>query len=255
MISVVIPSYKERCLDQTLFSLLKNARGHIELIVALDGYDAHPVPDTRVRYVRFSERRGMREAINSAVAISRGDYIMKIDGHCMVSEGFDTDLLRDIEDNWVVIPRRYDLDPIKWEVMDTPPVDYDRLIIHKTRHKFHGEEWKRRARERRDIMIDETMSLQGSCYLMSRTHWDTAIKSLDSENYGTFMQEPVEISMKTWEAGGKLMVNKHAWYAHKHRSFNRTHNVPREEADRASHYAMTRYQPYYESIIRPRFGI
>jgi hypothetical protein len=34
---------------------------------------------------------------------------------------------------------------------------------------------------------------------------------------------------KTWKAGGKLMLNKNTWHAHKHRSFARTHNNGTEE--------------------------
>lgn len=53
-----------------------------------------------------------------------------------------------------------------------------------------------------------------------REHWNR-IAPLDETNYGSFTQEGIEIALKTWLGGGKVMVNKAAWYAHKHRTFGR----------------------------------
>ncbi len=43
---------------------------------------------TRKKPLR-QEAKGMRTAINQAVAIAKGKYIMKLDAHCMVDEGID----------------------------------------------------------------------------------------------------------------------------------------------------------------------
>lgn len=248
MLSIVIPSYRENLLQKTIDDIRANAEGPIEIIAVLDGYSDTLSGATTVT---FPANRGMRGAINAGVALARGEYIMKTDGHCRFDKGFDTKLLAEIEDNWVVIPRRYDLNPETWELMDTPFTDYDKLIIHQTRHKFHGERWMARHKQDRPD-IDETMCFQGSAWLMKKTWWDQ-IGPLDDEHYGPFTQEPVEISMKTWQAGGKLMVNKRTWYGHKHRDWNRTHNVPREEADKGNQYAMEQYYQYYLDVIKPRF--
>ena len=79
--------------------------------------------------------------------------------------------------------------------------------------------------KRNHVPIDETMLFQGSCYLMSRKHWDW-LGGLQEEGYGSFAQEAVEVCLKTWLGGGKVIVNKNTWYAHKHRSFGR-HVSPR----------------------------
>ena len=64
------------------------------------------------------------------------------------------------------------------------------------------------------------MLFQGSCYVMSCKHWER-LGGLNEDGYGPFAQEAVELSLKTWLGGGKVMVNKSTWYAHKHRKFGR----------------------------------
>ena len=128
MISVVIPSRNEKYLAQTIEDVFKNAEGEIEVIAILDGYWPDPqLPDyPNLVILHRGESQGMRPGINSAVAISKGDYIMKLDAHCMVGPGFDKILLADMQDNWVVIPRRKRLDVENWCVKDVgkPDVDY-----------------------------------------------------------------------------------------------------------------------------------
>ena len=57
-------------------------------------------------------------------------------------------------------------------------------------------------------------------WIMPRAWWDKHIGELQSEGYGVAYQDSVEVCMKTWKQGGKLMVNKNTWFAHKHRSFH-----------------------------------
>ena len=158
----------------------------------------------------------MRQAINEGVAQASGEWIMKCDAHCVFDQGFDVKILANIEKNWVVIPRRYKLDVKKWEVMDEPPVDYMRVLV--TDEKLSGVEWRRAGRP----MVDTTMVFQGSCWFMSKEHFNN-IGGLQTEGFGTFTQEPIEIAFNTWLSGGKVMVNKNTWYAHKHRKFGRTY--------------------------------
>jgi glycosyltransferase involved in cell wall biosynthesis len=202
MISIIIPSVNDPRLKDTINNIKQKAKGEIEIISAID-----------------EPRKGMRYRINDAVSKSHGEYILKCDSHCIFDEGFDVKLLSNIEDNWVVIPRRYFLDTEKWELMDDKPVDYDKLTVFPD--KLSGVRWPSRTRQRANKMLDETMVFQGSCWIMSRKHWDW-LGGLSEVGYGTFAQEPIEIALKTWLGGGKVMVNKHTWYAHKHRKFGRT---------------------------------
>jgi len=103
--------------------------------------------------------------------------------------------------------------------MEDKPVDYERLVVDNP-HKIGGATWRSRSKERKAYSLDETMVFQGSCYVMSRKHWDW-LGGLQTEGYGEFAQEAVEIALKTWLGGNKVMVNKDVWYAHKHRKFGR----------------------------------
>jgi hypothetical protein len=54
--------------------------------------------------------------------------------------------------------------------MDLPPVDYEKLQMDLKNNKLTGVRWDSRTQERKDIMIDRNMVMQGSCWVMSRKH-------------------------------------------------------------------------------------
>jgi glycosyltransferase involved in cell wall biosynthesis len=257
MLSIVIPSYKDPLLHKTIQSLLDNATGDIEIIPVIDGYTLkEPLSnDPRVHPVFLHKNGGMRNAINKGVSLARGEYLMRTDEHCIFAKGYDTVLTTNIKDNWIVVPRRYFLDVDKWEVMDISPVDYEKLLIIENPRKFSAVKWKNRTKTRVNKMIDETMAFQGSCWVMSKKLWDTTIKDLDSEGYGILYQDSVEMSMKVWQSGGKIMLNKNTWYAHKHRSFSRTHSYDGSLSKASFEYALKTWGDYYKKELCPRFGI
>jgi len=252
-LSVVIPSYKEKYLKPTIKDILKNAETELEIIAVLDGWwesSDRIVDDPRVKYLHLGKTRGMREAINAGVSVAKGRYLMRTDSHCMFAKGFDRVITENMEKNWIVTPRRYCLDPEKWEAMDIPPVDYERLGIQKIGNgrKFTGMSWERPNRPN----IDETMGMQGSCWFMRRRWWQKVIKKLDIK-YGHLLQDSHEMIFKTWKAGGKMMVNKNTWFAHKHVSFSRTHNYPTSEAEKAVQVFFDDWEDYYRKTIKPKW--
>ncbi|MFA5071891.1 MAG: glycosyltransferase family 2 protein [Candidatus Paceibacterota bacterium] len=256
MISVIIPSWKDPLLQKTIDSLLENSEGEIEIIAVFDGYIPE-VPlkeDPRVKTLHLGKNRGMRGAINAGVSIASGEFIMRTDEHCSFGKGFDKILTGTFEDNWIVTPRRYFLNPEKWEVMDIVPVDYGDLKIVESGSgkKFSAVENKKLAEERKDIMIDETFGMQGSCWIMKKSWWDKVIGELQTEGYGPLYQDSHEMVFKTWKAGGKLMVNKNTWYAHKHRDFNRTHNNGTKENpsnnEACFKYSLDMWGDYYNEL-------
>lgn len=268
-LSVVIPSYKDPFLFKTIQSILDNSKlgDQLEVIAVFDGY--YPasdviIQDPRVRYVHLGKNRGMRGAINAGVAVAQGEFLMRTDEHCMFAPGFDVEMVNACQPNWIMTAKRFFLDPVKWEVMqDIEPFIYEKLRIRSNEDgsdmKFEGQRWPRRDKERADIMIDETSAFQGSFWVMPHQWWKDVIKELQTEGYGPHLQDSHEMHFKTWQAGGKVMINKNTWYAHKHYSFSRTHNNGTEEnpaeADKSFKYALDTWKPYYEEVIRPRFGI
>lgn len=259
MLSVIIPSYKDPLLHKTIESLLENSElgMELEIIPVLDGYIPKKpiIKDPRVKPLFLKENKGMRGAINAGVAAAKGEYIMRTDEHCSFGKGYDRILVADCEDSWIVTPRRFFLDVEKWEVMDIPPNDYNKLKIRNPGPKFFGVDWKSRTKERAHIMIDETMAMQGSCWMMKKSWWNKIIGELQSEGYGTHYQDSIEMVFKTWQAGGKLMVNKNTWHAHKHRTFPRTHSYGGDLAEAGFAYSLGLWKDYYDNVIRKKWNV
>ena len=257
-LSVIIPSYHDPLSVKTIKSLLETSElgDQLEIIQVFDGYwpDFELIQDPRVRYVHLGKNVGMREAINAGVRVARGEFIMRTDEHCMYAPGFDKAMTDVCEPNWIMTATRYFLDPIKWEKMDIPPHVYEKLKI-RDGLKFEGVKWHDRERERRDVMVDETMSMQGSQWLMPRQWWIDVIGELDTEHYGPMYQDSHEMVFKTWKAGGKLMVNKNTWFAHKHVSFPRTHKHGGQAQDPAIKYCLDTWGDYYRQEIAPKWNL
>jgi hypothetical protein len=226
MVSVIVPSRNERFLPQTVADVLANATGEVEVLVVLDGYWPDPPLDTtdkRLRIVHNGAPLGMRQAINAAASLARGSHLLKLDAHCAVERGFDEALRTDLlEDNWMLVPRRYPLDPDKWareERRDGKyPVDAHYLSEPFERHGdstpgLHGTPWRERRDARLAQPITEEMASQGSLWFMSRRHWER-VGPLDDRLYGSFWHENQELALKTWLSGGAQMCTKRTSYMH-----------------------------------------
>jgi len=257
-LSVIIPSYKDPLLNRTVIDILTASNEEIEVICVLDGYWQVPVDDKRVRVIHLGKNRGMRGAINAGIFVAGGEFIMRADEHCMFAKGFDTELTSSCQDDWIMTAERYFLDPIKWEKMDIEPVRHEKLVIQGGT-KFAGQRWKERDEKQKDVMVSETMAMQGSMWLMPKKWWDKVIGELQTEGYGPHYQDSHEMVFKTWKAGGKLMLNKNTWFAHKHRSFSRTHNDGTIENPANKEvgwkYSLDAWKDYYEHEVRPKWGI
>ncbi len=224
-VSIIIPSRQERFLARTIQEVFLKAAGDVEILAVLDGYWPKPplVEDPRLIQLHRGQWQGMRPGINAAAEIARGDFLMKLDGHCALAQGFDVELAAACEDDWLVVPRRYSLDPDSWAPAKTKPaVDAHYLSWPFARpgdrtNGLHGNIWLARGKARAGIEIDDEMSSQGSCWFCSRAHWERLLRPMEVQRYGTFAQEFQEIGNKTWLSGGRVVVNKRTWYAHLHK--------------------------------------
>lgn len=233
-VSVIIPSRSPEYLQRTVDDVLNKAKGEVEVIVVFDGIWPDPMlkPDDRVRIIHqgtIHNSPGMRAAINAGMSMAELDYVMKLDEHCLMAEGWDEALKADCQDDWVMVPRRYRLDAEKWDLTTNtegdrrPPVDYMYIAYPYERPYdrrcglYGGGIDQERYRARKRLEIDETMSMQGSCYFMKKKLWFDLIHPMDDVNYGPFNHEAQEIHFKVQLSGGKLMVNKKTYYAHLHK--------------------------------------
>lgn len=116
-LSILMPARNEMFLSRTIENVLANMRGDTEIIAVCDG--AWPAPAVadhpRVQLVYRPSPIGQRAGTNLAAKLSTAKYVMKLDAHCAVDEGFDVTLMADCDRDWTVIPAMYNLHAFNWK--------------------------------------------------------------------------------------------------------------------------------------------
>ena len=252
-VTLAIPSRNERFLHATITDVLAKARGDIAVVAVLDGYDIpaeEVIEDPRLSYVRLltTTYTQKRHGINQVVAQATGPFVMALDAHCMVAEGFDVVLADTYEPDSVMIPRRHRLDAENWclqvQADDRPPIDYEHFMFPL---KFdppglHGFRWDERTHERAHIPIDETMEFQGSCWFMSKAHFERS-GFMQIDGYSGWGQEAEEIGLTTWHKGGRVLTNKLTWYAHLHKGpkYGRGYHMSRDSIHACNRFSFNHW--------------
>lgn len=252
MISVIIPARNERLLARTVEEIYQNFTGDFEVIICIDGWTEHALPHTdeykNLSYIGTAEPLGIRSSLNRLADASSGDYILKFDAHCLPCNGFDEILLHRIQEDEVVVARRYTLDLKTWKPIPRI-VDYYYLSCpwtHPRSLMMQSCPWISRTEAWSDKPIDELMCFQGSMWMMSRAHWNW----LGGLSEGLDFAEHHEISMKTWLGGRRVVVNKNAWYAHPSESVRGYHmsmSTVYADHEKSARYWMS--QPGYADLI------
>ena len=241
-LSILIPARNEMFLRETVIDIVNHIEGDTEVIVVMDGQWADPgLPQhERVNIIYVPTSIGQRASTNLAARLSKAKYIMKVDAHCAFDDGFDRKMIDDMQDDWTMVPTMKNLHAFDWVCNNghrkyqgpTPekceecgePMTRDIVWIAKkspnsTAYRFDTklkfEYWgDLKKRQKGDIV--ETMSLQGSCFMMTREkYWELDICD---EKHGSWGQQGTEVALKTWLSGGKVMENRKTWYAHMFRT-------------------------------------
>jgi len=236
-LSVLIPGRNEMFLARTVSDVLAHAEGDTEVIVVLDGPSAYESPpdNPRVRVVQLEESIGQRAATNLAARMSEAKYVMKLDAHCSLSQGFDVAMMADMQPDWTMIPTMYNLHAFDWVCPQGhrryqgpsgpckdcgEPTTMDVIWYAKPNpqttamrfdHDLHFQYWA--AFEKRQVGdLVETMSLLGACWMLTRDkYWELDICD---EGHGGWGAQGTEVACKTWLSGGRLICTRRAWYAH-----------------------------------------
>lgn len=255
-LSILIPARNEIFLKKTVENLLENIRGNTEIIVVMDGgWIDPPLEDNeRVTIIEHNQSVGQRQGTNEACKLARGKWVMKIDAHCAVDEGFDVKMMKAMEghDDWTMLPTMYNLHAFNWKCKKcgnewyqsptpkecqlpgenkgkNPECDgkiFEKKIYWKPRksrrsecYRFdttlHFQYWNKYGKNQ-DGDIIETMSAQGSCFMLTKKrYWELDISE---EEFGSWGQQGTEVACKTWLSGGRLVTNRNTWYAHMFRT-------------------------------------
>lgn len=232
-VSVMVPSRNEPLLQRTVQDLLAQARGDVEIIVCLDGYWPNPPlkDDSRLRILHWGEVKGLRPSLNAAVEIATGQYLMKIDSHCAVAEGYDVTLQTDCPPDAIVVPAKHSLEPQGWKPFRSPwhyfylTFPFDLSMDYAGLHDKNFGPEVNAARADRDV--DEIISYQGSCWFLPTAYFRRLLPDgMDHAHY-YYAQEPQELGLKAWLSGGRVLINKRTWYAHLHKGRGHGRGFPR----------------------------
>ncbi|KKS77907.1 MAG: hypothetical protein UV74_C0002G0035 [Candidatus Woesebacteria bacterium GW2011_GWB1_43_14] len=230
-------------LGKTIEDILSSIEGNTEVIVILDGYKPDPPlkSDPRVTLIYHTESIGQRAATNEAAKLSKAKYLMKCDAHCAFDKGFDVKMIQEMHDDWTMVPIMRNLHAFDWVCPDghrryqgpsgpclecKKPTERDVVWIAKTNpssksycfdstphFQYFGEYIKRPEAQ---AEITETMSLQGSCWMLTRDkYWEL---NICDEKFGSWGSQGIEVAVKTWLSGGRVAVNHKTWYAHMFRT-------------------------------------
>lgn len=246
-LSVLIPSRNEMFLRRTVEDVLAHAKAETEVIVVLDGAWAAPPLEAnpRVTVVYHPESVGQRAATNEAARISTARYVMKLDAHCSLADGFDVALIeaaKELGEDVTQIPAQKNLHAFDWvcgcgkrQYQGPTPTacecgspSWQREIVWKPRrgvtttawrfdadlHFQYWGEYQNRPDGRGDF--PETMSCLGACFFISRDrYWK--LGGMD-EGHGSWGQMGTEIGCKSWLSGGRMVTNRRTWFAHMFRT-------------------------------------
>lgn len=232
-VTVIIPSRNEPFLQPTINDLLAKARGDVEVIACLDGYWPNPPlkDDPRLKILRWGQVAGLRPSINAAVEMATGEYLMKIDAHCAVCEGYDVLLQQSCDKDWIVVPTKHSLEPTTW-TMFKPGWQYFYLTFpYDPTLEFIGLHDKNFGpsmnHARKDKPIDDIISYQGSCWFLRKDYFTWLLpEGMDHDHY-YYAQEPQELGLKAWLSGGRVVVNKAVTYGHLHKGRTYGRGFPR----------------------------
>lgn len=237
-LSVIIPARNEEFLKRTVEDILTNMRGDTEIIVVADGnWPAPPLEDDkRVHMIYHSGPIGQRASVNKGVKLSAAKYVMKLDAHCTVGEGFDVIMMEDMQDDWTMVPKMYNLHAFNWVCKECGHSRYQgksgkceecsgeekRDILWKpkkspetTAMRFNRElrfkYWSSYKKQQEGDLV-ETMSILGACFMLTRERF----LELDicDEAHGSWGQMGTEVACKTWLSGGSLICTKKTWFSH-----------------------------------------
>lgn len=222
-LSIIIPAHKEPFLHKTISTLLERSElaDRLEVIVIWDGTEfvEEVTRDPRVRVGFLTRHEGMRCAINAGINIAKGEYVMKLDAHCSVEQGFDRVMVENTQDNWVLYPRRYSLNETTWGINTEGRPARDSYFFRFPELTDLGyclypatcREWDRKIGLGN---ILDSMCFEGSCWMVNKKYFQNAIGALDDDNYGPYDAESTEIALNYWLGGGEVKVITDTWYAH-----------------------------------------
>jgi glycosyltransferase involved in cell wall biosynthesis len=252
-LSIVVPGRNEQFMRHTVDDVLAHSSEDTEVIAVCDGYWPDPALEDhpRLQSIHFSEPVGQRAATNAGASLSRAKYIMKLDAHCSVDDGFDVKMIEKMQPDWTMVPSMHRLHVFDWGCNEcgervyqgTQPkkceeCGHEEFYMHmvwqprfnkgatvswRFDQALHFQYWRKHHRrpevkEQADTGIIETMSCIGCAFLMERERF-WKLGGMD-EGHGSWGQFGTELAAKAWLSGGKMVTCLDTFVAHLFRTGN-----------------------------------
>lgn len=247
-LSILIPARNEEFLAKTIEDILSNIEADTEIIAVLDGAWTNPPikQHPRVNIIYVPESVGQRAATNLACRLSKAKYVLKCDAHTSWDKGFDRKMIaafKKVGNNVTMVPIMRNLHAFDWvckcgnshyqdkgSLCQKCGKEMEKKMIWEPRpgtrnwsYCFDSEphfQYFREYGKRPEVIaqgdLTETMSLQGSAFMLTREkYWELDICS---EEFGSWGSQGIEVAVKTWLSGGRVIVNHKTWYAHMFRT-------------------------------------
>lgn len=262
----------------TVNDVLEHSSDETEVIAVCDGGWPDPVLDDhpRLQVIHFTEAVGQRAATNAGAQLSRAKYIMKLDAHCSVEDGFDVKMMEDMQPDWTMVPSMHRLHVFDWgcnecgersyqgtkpekceecgctefymHMVWEPRWQYDATVSWRFDKALRFQYWRKHKRrpevqEEAKTGLIETMSCIGCCFLMERERfWELGGMQ---EQHGSWGQYGTELACKAWLSGGKLVTTLKTWSGHMFRTGNFSKNgestwpypISQRDVDKARKYS------------------
>ena len=182
LVSVLITTIKDPHLEATIKNLEERANGRIEILVAED-----------------RKREGRRVMLNRLAGRAVGELLFFVDGHCQMSDGWDGRLKEVCGPTDIVLGRIG-----AWRPGHAEPLGAAAYGLCKLDGSLVERWWGQADNEHRSEPVVESMAMTGCGFMMHRA-WFDALGGYD-EQLGPYGGDGPEWSLKTWLAGGRLLL-------------------------------------------------
>lgn len=213
LISITIPARNEIHLNQTIESILQTATGNYEIIVGMDGWTIpyevmkHP----KVTVIAEPTAVGRRKIANKIAAAAKGQYIVKLDAHCIYkTPGWNEKLKEVCTPDTIVTCVMDNIDEATWQPMGKKWMGW---LFNR---EFRTQWWTSMKPQKNWNLTEEILCFSAStCMMTKETFWKYGG---NREEFGHWGNEELEWALKVRCGGGKLICRTDVEVAHLYRA-------------------------------------
>ena len=207
-ISVIIPTGSNEKLEninRTVESVVNNACSEVEVLILADGW----VPDGISKKAKISSsvtNLGERKTVNRGFKEAKGDYVLRIDSHCFMSEDWDRILLKQYKEDTISLCIIDAIDESTWASLKH---NYSFVYVNPS---CEEKWWGHYPLQNKLVKCELSMSLTGCGWFCSKKFFlDKLQFDEDLSKWGCIGPE---LTAKIERAGSSIILNKNVKCGH-----------------------------------------